>query len=605
MLEQLVTKKVNAIQFKYNKETKLYFNHVEEIWEPKIDYKRTELPKYDKYRTWSVHRLNDYIELLFNGTDVMTTCPVLCDKKTEKSTATEVKKKFPYVQSKEGKFVYRPVLKTVKGNRWVRSYNDLVETLHQPTVEKFTDIKFTLPYNLQDYEIEQALLAYREETQDEKFEIDVDYAKAILNTILVTYSQYKSSIKKDYHYGVDKKYHERVGFVQCSWNLLRHTCTNKYPKYLKALINANIVECDNVYMNWGNNKKALSYRINDKFFEEVNTGMRINRTCEIRNYHIKYTLLKYKIDYREKQRNTSDDLKTKLMDEVEELISPIDIEAMANEIEENKLEFYNVENEEELEKKLKKSRTYTISDLKTSLQNIQAGNIYFNPSDEFGGRFHSPFTNLKSVIRKYVSHEGSKYMNIDICNSQMTILTAIMDRPDVAKKLLKDVQFTIGGDELKDKIIDAVEIIKNVADVKDFCDKTKNGIIYETIAEYLGISRQEAKVQLLSVIFSNEEQFKHLRAKLGEKYPSLIDLANLLNVVDGYHYLPMICQRFESQLFINTIVREFFKHKKHPIITIHDSVMIHPDDYEIFMLTYKHEFTKLGLEPFKVKCEMY
>lgn len=177
-----------------------------------------------------------------------------------------------------------------------------------------------------------------------------------------------------------------------------------------------------------------------------------------------------------------------------------------------------------------------------------------------------------------------------------------MDNPSLAKQLLSNVKF---GNQDSDDIINAVELINDLEDVKNFCEKAKTGEIYETVAEHLGTDRQQAKINLLSILFSNEIQFKKLKSKLQELYPSLIKLSNQLNSVNGLHYLPMLCQRFESELFINTIVKEFFKHKKYPAITIHDSIMVHPEDYEKFMLVYKHEFTKLGMTAFQVKVEQY
>ena len=578
MIEQLVTKKVNSIPFKYNPETKLFFNHIEEKWMPKIDRSRTNDAEYAKFKTWNMERFNDYIEMLSKYSDVL-----------KESNTEESKLKKP---------------RKVSG-AWRSKYDEYISSLEIPNLDQFIDIKFTLPVGISDAVLLAAINDYREESQDNSIKLDVDYAKAILSTIIITLSQYKTSIRKTYHYGNEKRYHEKAGFVQCSWDLLRHTCTNSYPKYLKALTNAGIIECDNKYMNWGDNKKALSYKINDIYFEDPHGLNRVHKIEKIKNYHIKYTMVKFKVTYREKQRAAQNDFQSKMMDNVEELLSPINADKLMDDLNKDKFSFYNVANNKELDKKLKKSTTYTVEELGTTIKSIQSGNIYFNVSDSFGGRFHSPFTNLKSDIRKYVEHKGSKYMNVDICNSQMTVLAAIMNNPEVAKQLLKGVEFSTDDDQSTTDLINAVDLIKNLEDVKDFCDKTKDGLIYENVADYMGISRQQAKISLISVIFSNSAQFVKLKDKIKGIYPSIVELSNKLNQVDGLHYLPMLCQRFESQLFINTIVKEFFNHKKHPAITIHDSIMVHPEDYDTFMSVYDNEFKKLGLEPFKLKTEKY
>jgi hypothetical protein len=572
MLDHLVNRKINAITFKYDKNKQMFLDHVAEKWVEKIPRNKTYTETYEKYRTWSIYRLNDYVEVLLKNNAVAESIDI-------KPQSAKVKDSIE------------------TGKRFKLRYQNLVDSLKVPDPIKFSNIRARLPIGLSDSDIMQALVEFKNKTGDTKFVLDIDYAKAILSTIIITYSQYKLSLRKMTY---EPRYREKKGYVQCSWNLLRHTCSNGYPKYLKALQDAGIVECDGVYANWGDNKKAYSYKINDRYFET--TGSQKYRFDDYNNYHIRYTQLLYKMEYRRKQRETKNEFHTQMIEDVETLIAPIDTVQMAKDFESNKYAFYNVKTEEELEAKLKKSETLTIEDFVTSVEHIQTNGAYFNVSDDFGGRFHSPFTNLKSVIRNHVQYNDMKYINIDISNSQMIVLSTIMDNPKLAKRLLTNVKF---GDQDSDKLINAVELINGLEDVKNFCEKAKTGEIYETVAEHLGTDRQQAKINLLSILFSNEDQFKRIKTKMQELYPSLIKLSNQLNCVNGIHYLPMLCQRFESELFINTIVKEFFKHKKYPAITIHDSIMVHPEDYEKFMLVYKNEFSKLGLTSFQVKVEQY
>lgn len=576
MLDHLVNRKVNAITFKYDKKSKMFLDHVQEKWVPKITRYSTYNEVYDKYRTWSIYRLDDYVELLFKNNIVP---PDVTKSKRVKTIPKE------------------DIGASTSSLRFKKRFHDLVASLDVPDPIKFSNISARLPINIKDAELMQALVDYKTKTNDSRMVLDIDYAKAILSTIIITYSQYKMSLRK---MTTDPKYREKKGFVQCSWDLLRHTCTNSYLKYLKALQEAGIVECDGVYANWGDNKKAYSYKINDKYFET--TGTKKYRYENYKSYHIRYTQLLFKLEYRRKQRETKSEFHTQMINDVEKLIAPIDAVQMGKDFEKDKYSFYNVTNEQELEAKLSKSETLTIEDFVSTVEHIQTNGAYFNVSDKFGGRFHSPFTNLKSAIRNHVQLDGTKYVNIDISNSQMVVLSTIMDNPLLAKQLLSNVKF---DDKDTDEIINAVELINDLEDVKNFCDKAKTGEIYETVAEYMGTNRKQAKINLLSILFSNSDQFKRIKAKLQELYPSLIKLSNQLNVVNGIHYLPMLCQRFESELFINTIVKEFFKHKKHPAITIHDSIMVHPEDYETFMLVYKHEFSKLGITAFQVKVEQY
>jgi len=46
-----------------------------------------------------------------------------------------------------------------------------------------------------------------------------------------------------------------------------------------------------------------------------------------------------------------------------------------------------------------------------------------------------------------------------------------------------------------------------------------------------------------------------------------------------------------------------FKHKKYPAATVHDSIMVHPSDLELFDKCYNDVFNELGLNPLLLRYE--
>lgn len=617
-ISKLSTKKVGSILFKYDDEKKLFLDHVEQKWKPAIYPIRLKRSEYNSVRDWTQTQLADYVEALyvakkaiavgdlkFTNTDnyqtrfinkvqkiiddALTASPNRYLLKAQQFLEPAPNTKLP--KSKDPK--YKDM------GRYERKFHELADSLDVPNVDEFINIKARLPIGLTDKEIMESLVAYRDKHNLEKMKLDVDYAKAVISTISITYTQYKLAVKRGTW---NSKYREKAGFVQCSWDLFNSTSTAYHKTYVNALEDAGIIECDHIYMNWADNKKTYSYKINEKYFHAPDTNRR-HRIDYYRNFHIKYTMLKFKVNYRAKKRAQQEQLHLSMMDDAEIILGKVDTNEMIEACEANPMQFYDVKNEQELIAKLNKPETMTAVHLAETIESIKENGIYANPCDSFGGRFHTPFTNLKSAIRGHVKYDGVRYCNIDITNSQMVILATIMDHPELAKQLLSNVKLGLTN-ELSAKI-DAVELIKNLDDVREFCDRTRNGQIYEYIAEHLDIDRKTAKINLLSILFSNEKQFKQIKYHVGKKFPSLIEMSGKLNEVDGIHYLPMLCQRFESALFINTIVREFFKHKKYPAVTIHDSIMVHPDDYDKFMEVYNSEFEKLGIEPFQTSVERY
>lgn len=616
---KLVTKSVGYVLFKYDEEKRLFLDHVEGKWRPNIFSSRTSKTQYNKVRDWTQSQLADYVEALFVAKQAIASGNIkefkennkyqkrfinkvqkIIDESLNGSPSASIESAKAFLNPAPNANPVKPKTGKYKDmSKYERMFYDLADSLDVPNREEFIQVKARLPIGLTDNEIMQALVAYKDKHNCKHIKLDVDFAKAVISTISITYTQYKLAIRRGTWHS---KYREKAGYVQCSWELLRSTSTNSYKYYADALEEAGIIACDHVYMNWANNKKAFSYKINEKYFSIPGTS-RKHRVDYYKNYHIKYTMLKFKVDYREKKRKMLEQLHLDMMDDAETVMGKIDTQEMVQACEANPMKFYDVRTEQELQEKLSKPETMTAVNLAEVIEGIKENGIYVNPCDSFGGRFHTPFTNLKSAIRGHIKYDGVRYCNVDIRNSQMVILATIMDHPELAKSLLTGFKLGLPT-ELAEKI-DAVELIKNLEDVKDFCERTRNGEIYEYISEFLGVDRQTAKINLLSILFSNKDQFKQIKYHVGKKYPSLIELSNKLNDVDGIHYLPMLCQRFESALFINTIVREFFKHKQYPAVTIHDSIMIHPDDYETFMEVYNSEFKKLGIEPFQTSVVRY
>lgn len=73
------------------------------------------------------------------------------------------------------------------------------------------------------------------------------------------------------------------------------------------------------------------------------------------------------------------------------------------------------------------------------MQAVNDGCIAFNPEDEFGRRYHSNLTNLRSELRKYLRVDGQPLVQIDISNSQPLFQAVVAEQRGVTCPAYKQV----------------------------------------------------------------------------------------------------------------------------------------------------------------------
>ena len=178
--------------------------------------------------------------------------------------------------------------------------------------------------------------------------------------------------------------------------------------------------------------------------------------------------------------------------------------------------------------------------------------------DDFGNRLHHIFTYLPSEIRAYVKNRNGKIMNFtqfDLANSQPAIF---------ANMLVKNHGF------------------KYSYSGSDFVSLVCRQRIYEDLAKKMGISRDNAKTELLHMLYCRnggvaEEQFQKL-------YPDVARVAGDLKRVEKdehdqfipagkrYKQLPQMMQRVESEMFRG--IWQTLLNNGHDFLPIHDAVYV-------------------------------
>lgn len=179
-------------------------------------------------------------------------------------------------------------------------------------------------------------------------------------------------------------------------------------------------------------------------------------------------------------------------------------------------------------------------------------------------RLFHVLTSLKSGLWPFFTYKGEPLKEIDLGNSQFTILSGIingelrLNKTDWQQPNIKE------WDQNSLRLLDAA----------------RESEFYETIQSELKLdSREQAKNRSYEIIFSHFTSDNKDKEQLRETFPALLEYCESfkkLNCKIGKKFhpstLPVSLQLKESDLFLGPIYREAEK-RKIPFITKHDSIL--------------------------------
>lgn len=179
------------------------------------------------------------------------------------------------------------------------------------------------------------------------------------------------------------------------------------------------------------------------------------------------------------------------------------------------------------------------------------------------GRFHSLFTSFKH--RNSVLHHKEPLSKIDVVACQPLILGIV-------------VQIALGDKD----------------DLRKWFGLYRDGL-YEFFASELGVSREEAKTELIVAIFQKLHKMIRMPifAVLREHFPSIAGYLSTRKQA-GHQIVAHDCQRLESKLLID---KAAWKMKKIPMLTVHDEFILPTKYVEQTRKTIIGEFARYGVVP--------
>lgn len=264
-----------------------------------------------------------------------------------------------------------------------------------------------------------------------------------------------------------------------------------------------------------------------------------------------------------------------------------------------------------------------------SILRLQEGSYGCLISDN-GKRFHSVLTNMRSVLRNFLTYNGEPLVSIDLKNSQPYLISLLLrpsfwdsqkikkakknknEREFVYKKpkfvykkpkKAKVLQSSISNRSSTNQLvspqlhIDLLAIHKSVSyfmllEIKKtlvntrfdtYIEKVQNGVLYEylqTLFEAEGIpvtDRKILKSAVFQVLFTPNQFIGQKEAapkRLFRKhFPEVYAVLNAIKKKQS-NLLPLLLQEIESYIMLEVVAKKMRKlHPKVPLFTIHDSIV--------------------------------
>jgi hypothetical protein len=249
------------------------------------------------------------------------------------------------------------------------------------------------------------------------------------------------------------------------------------------------------------------------------------------------------------------------------------------------------------------------------LKILSEGMYSFPKRNDTNYRLNHILTNLPGRYFKYLRMEGEPLVEIDMRNSQFTLLANLMSYPykyslkglrnDIhsdSTYLSKDIEpifSTEVGVKVYLKLLHSFQ--KDVSLFKEYCYE---GELYDKMVEELSMPREDVKTMFMKFLFGRLGD-SPIELKFKESYPNVMNIIkeikkhfvriyketkdeDLLNLLKnkkksrhrgGMDYLSILLQRIESNIFIDHVYENLVIAGL-PTLTKHDSVICKESDLE-------------------------
>ena len=342
-------------------------------------------------------------------------------------------------------------------------------------------------------------------------------------------------------------------FIELSSRFLKKIINGRYKDYIEDLIGMNIIETDNQYFV---KSKFKAYRLKGKYCKAKLKQVQIKDDKILSKYQI------YKLSKKPTKpcHNYLYECLTK---------TQIDYEPAK----------------------------YFVSSTITDFEKYVAYNCsidmihskdWFFVVDSTAGRVHNNISNLSKKIRPFLRYNNQQLIELDISNSQPLLFNILINSYQSDNTTTSNFLPYVPH-----------------SDISLYKRLTEEGKIYDYLMEELNIEedRDEFKIRFFSKVFysrENENYIPEERKKFAVLFPNVAEIISAYKK-DDYRDLAIRLQKIEADIMIKKVVPELEK-KEIFVLTVHDSVLVQPENVEVVRNIILIEFQKFDLHPtLKVK----
>ncbi len=246
-------------------------------------------------------------------------------------------------------------------------------------------------------------------------------------------------------------------------------------------------------------------------------------------------------------------------------------------------------------------------------EHIRAGELWFIVDDY--GRIHTNLTNLPKTLRQYLTVEGEWLANVDISESQPLFMGLALARGENGGRAdgkEQEAGEQAGGGRtgrhgapplmMDNTMMDKYPQLEGKSDLRHYLELCEAGGLYQTVADRLGKTRDEAKRRVMVVFFDKPWHRNTVSNVLDELFPTLMQTMRWIKRQD-YWRLAHFAQRIESAFMFGRVVPWIMDQRPNLFIsTIHDSILTTAGDAQYVRQVMLDEFAQFDLAP-QVKVE--
>ncbi|GGK80729.1 hypothetical protein GCM10011405_30610 [Rufibacter glacialis] len=442
-----------------------------------------------------------------------------------------------------------------------------------------------LPINVTTQDIEAAAAKHWKDTET-KFEID--RALSLSSLLIILRCKVSKEQKRRAAYS--------AGFANLHSHDLILYVGNHYRKYLQLFIDARFISVhpkglEDTRESFCPNAFAKAYKWQPRHMRKEG-DQRMFQRVEYGSPRLLLRLFKKKQD--RKQQLLKDQFRSRLKEDAFRLAAGLEADGFTAWALANPQEFPS---QEELNKAI------------VQVHAMKAGELGITPTDAYGERFHSSYTQTKRELRQFQRIGYEQATELDLKASQFFFFACMVHYPEQCTEVLRRGMSPLRLREVMHTMRASYE---KYADVREFVDASLGNNIYATIMGRYGGSLGKAAVKDLCfrALFSSSGQSPEEKKVLCERYPNVIKLCENINNwakkqekrnrlggnPDAPIYsIPQLLQRLESRILIDMVALRAADHTDKPFTTIHDSFLIAPSDAPLFRAVIEDTFRGLGL----------